>query len=95
MQLEIDDLRTSKSVAWLPRSLHFYCATAGLHRAFTVIESILNLWPISLLLPAPFPARARPRAAEVQILYSPSLEMVNEKPRFVEVWVWRELALFV
>jgi hypothetical protein len=81
--------------AWLLRSPLIYCETASLHRAFTVIESILNLWPISLLVLASFPARPRPRTMGVRILYSPSLELVNEKLAFSsgELGAWEELVL--
>src|SRR5665213_1335784 len=94
--LRIDDHQISKSAAWLLRSPLFYCETASLHRAFTIIKSILNLWPISLLLLASLPARSRPRTMGVRILCSPSLELVNEDPASSRCGfgVWQELVLF-
>jgi len=84
------------TVAWLLRSPIFYCETASLHRAFTVIELILNVWPISLLLLASLPARSRPRTMGVRILYSPSLELVNENLASSRggFGAWQELVLF-
>jgi hypothetical protein len=56
----------------------------------------LNLWPISLLFLASLPARSRPRTVGVRILYSPSLELVNENPASSRCGfgAWQELVLF-
>jgi hypothetical protein len=77
------------------RSPLFYSETASLHRTFTVIESILNLWPISLLVLTSLRARLRPRTMGVRILHSPSLALVNETLAFSsgEFGAWEELVL--
>jgi len=77
------------SQSWLLRSPLFYCETASLHRAFTVIESILNLWPISLLVLASLPARLRPRTMGVRIPFSPLTGVCQRQTRLVKWRVWR------